>query len=520
MLHQQPRDAAAQFLHHIGQMSTDLAAAAGSRSAETFDISFGASGSPPWLQFPTRTRWKLIGNGQLCFDGSDVVILSRRHRILRAARPEEVRFARLSVINVARDGTNLRFEVSTPDGNEPVSFHTADAATAEEIERLLPATRTEEFTKRRAEQSQVEASLQSIGARTLVVPVLVAINVIVFIIAGLMGAGWITADGEAMVRLGSNYSVLTLGGQWWRLFTSMFLHFGAIHLLLNMWVLWSVGPTVERLFGSLYFALLYTFAGLCGSIASLLWHPLINSAGASGAIFGLFGGLLAFVINPRTHIPASIMSAQRNSALAFIAYNLIYGVSRTGIDNAAHVGGLIGGLLIGFVLARPLNVEARADELPRFGLTAAAALAFLMVVSSPLWHPDTLRAAERGFLRNYYELRDLDRKADAAHSSLANQLNAKRITQAQWVEQMNKQVFPLWDAMHSLAHSSSLPSQSRYAAVQAKLVEAIDEQKSGQELYVRAVANQDGDARARALQLIGQSAASAEQAGRLLRALP
>ena len=133
----------------------------------------------------------------------------------------------------------------------------------------------------------------------------------------------------------------------------MFLHFGLLHIALNMWVLIALGPQVERLFGSACYLLLYLFSGLCGSVASLWWHPGINSAGASGAIFGVIAGLLAFTLNPATRLPASITGNQRTSALVFIFYNLANGFGHQGIDNACHVGGLLGGLLMGWLLAQP-----------------------------------------------------------------------------------------------------------------------------------------------------------------------
>jgi rhomboid protease GluP len=176
-----------------------------------------------------------------------------------------------------------------------------------------------------------------------------------------------------------------LKGEWWRLFTAMFLHFGLIHLAFNMWVLWSLGQLTERLFGSAYFLVLYLFSGLCGSLGSLYWHPDVNSAGASGAIFGVMGGLFALMVKPATRIPPSIAVAQRNSALIFIAYNLFNGL-RPGIDNAAHIGGLLGGFAMGWALARPVDVEARQDPLPRLAVAAAIGATVLVALAWPLFH--------------------------------------------------------------------------------------------------------------------------------------
>ena len=180
-----------------------------------------------------------------------------------------------------------------------------------------------------------------------------------------------------LLRWRSNFGPATLEGQWWRLFTATFLHFGLVHLLFNMLGLWSLGSLTERLFGWRSFLIIYLASGLCASLASLWWHPLLNSAGASGAIFGVLGALLAFMVNPRTRIAPHIAKAQRNSALIFIAYNLLNGATHVGIDNAAHVGGLLAGFMLGWALALPLDTEVRATHRRRLALTAVVALGLL-----------------------------------------------------------------------------------------------------------------------------------------------
>lgn len=132
-----------------------------------------------------------------------------------------------------------------------------------------------------------------------------------------------------------------------------------MHLSFNMLALYSVGNLVERLYGSAHFLVIYLVAGLAGSLGSLIWHPVVNSAGASGAIFGIFGAMLVYVLNPSHGVPRSLMQAHRKSIGACIAYNLIFGATMPGIDNAAHVSGLLGGMLMGLILARPVTSERR-----------------------------------------------------------------------------------------------------------------------------------------------------------------
>jgi membrane associated rhomboid family serine protease len=163
-----------------------------------------------------------------------------------------------------------------------------------------------------------------------------------------------------LVAWGSNFGRLTLGGQWWRLVTSTFLHGSLLHLLFNMVVLWQAGRLAERIFGSLRFSGLYLIAGVAGSLGSVLWNPHVNSVGASGAIFGIVGGLLAFIRRENSGVPPTVVADLRASLLPFLLFNIVAGFLYPHTDNAAHIGGLAGGFLAGFVLARSLHVPKGA----------------------------------------------------------------------------------------------------------------------------------------------------------------
>ena len=158
--------------------------------------------------------------------------------------------------------------------------------------------------------------------------------------------------------------VAVAAGEWYRLFTVTLVHGGLVHLLLNMYALYLVGPLVEQIYGWKIFGLMYVLCALAGSVGSLLFgDPHVPSVGASGAIFGLFGVLLA-----ATRIHAPVLD-QRGRALVgqigmLIVLNLVLGFGFNGIggniDNAAHVGGLVAGLWLGFVLV-PGNVRTVRD---------------------------------------------------------------------------------------------------------------------------------------------------------------
>ncbi len=182
--------------------------------------------------------------------------------------------------------------------------------------------------------------------RPIVTWVLLAAIIVVFGLETLAGG---STEIEVLVRMGAKVTALIVAGQYWRLFTAMFLHIGAFHLLFNAYALFAIGTELERIYGPLRFALIYILSGLMGSLASYAFSWTL-SAGASGAIFGLIGALAAFFLLHRERLGA--WGRARLGNIAFlIAINLFLGFTRPGIDNLGHIGGLIGGLALGWALA-------------------------------------------------------------------------------------------------------------------------------------------------------------------------
>ena len=186
--------------------------------------------------------------------------------------------------------------------------------------------------------------------RAPVVRLLLALNVLMYVLVGASGGGWMDADGKALIGWGSNFGPLTSDGQWWRLLTATVLHGGLVHLGVNMLTLADVGSLCERLYGSTRFLLLYLLAGLVGSAASVWWNPWVNSVGASGALFGVIGALVVFMLDRRNGVPPAVMKVHLTSLSVFVIYGLVSGFASTGIDNQAHLGGLIGGAVAGWAL--------------------------------------------------------------------------------------------------------------------------------------------------------------------------
>jgi rhomboid protease GluP len=178
------------------------------------------------------------------------------------------------------------------------------------------------------------------------------INIAVFIGMVLSGASPMWPSGESMIHWGANVGPLTLSGDWWRLLTSCFVHGGIIHLGFNMWCLWSLGELAERLYGHVTFALVYLLCGIGGSLGSAWWHtsPVI-SVGASGAIFGIAGAVIASLKLGEVSSPAMAQGVMR-SLVAFVGYNVVFGMVTGVTDNACHIGGLLAGLLLGALIAK------------------------------------------------------------------------------------------------------------------------------------------------------------------------
>lgn len=180
---------------------------------------------------------------------------------------------------------------------------------------------------------------------------ILALNVAVFIAMVADGVSPTGGTPRELVRWGADYGLLTLGGQWWRLLTSAFVHVGIVHLAINMWCLWNLGRFAELHLGRRKFALIYIASGIFASLASLVWNPNNVSAGASGAVFGIAGALISTLKLGATAASGDEIKEQLKSLIPFCLYNLVIGAVVPGIDNAAHLGGLLAGLAFGAVLA-------------------------------------------------------------------------------------------------------------------------------------------------------------------------
>jgi len=195
-------------------------------------------------------------------------------------------------------------------------------------------------------------------ARTFpITSAIVAINVVVYVlcVAFSYATGQLSVvdfSPQLLAQLGANFGPYTLDGQWWRLFTCMWMHGGLIHIGANMYCFWSFGRIAERIFGPKRYTAIYLITGISSSVASVAWHPFIVSIGASGAIFGVAGALFVPFYRKRLKLPPPVMSSMLRSIGMFIVINLIIGASLPFIDMSAHLGGLVAGFILGNVFVQ------------------------------------------------------------------------------------------------------------------------------------------------------------------------
>lgn len=197
----------------------------------------------------------------------------------------------------------------------------------------------------RTQRRPVTVAGAELNAKPLVMPILLVLNVALFVLNAVQAQSVKNNDASFSFELGMLWSPVVAGGEWWRLVTSGFLHFGFVHLAVNMVSLYIIGRDMELLFGRVRFLALYLVSLLGGSVAVFLFSaPGTTTVGASGAIFGLMGALAVAVF--RLKMPVA-------PALSIIALNLVFTFTIANISIFAHIGGLVTGVLVGVGLLYP-----------------------------------------------------------------------------------------------------------------------------------------------------------------------
>jgi rhomboid protease GluP len=238
---------------------------------------------------------------------------------------------------------------------------------------------------------------------------ILAFNVLVFAVMlkfSLLPVRWTLISGNdyaTLINFGAKTNIWLLQQkQWFRLVTPIFIHIGLLHLVTNSYALWIVGPIVERLYGSAKFAVLYLLTGSAGVAGSVLSAWIYKAdgpaAGASGALFGLFGVLIVVSYKYRRELPAHFRRAFRNGVLSVVAINLLFGVANNFskslrlnlpfhfVDNWAHVAGLLAGAGLAMILP-----YSRPEKKQNSKLEKTLLIISLLVVSYCFWRAYQLR---------------------------------------------------------------------------------------------------------------------------------
>jgi rhomboid protease GluP len=272
---------------------------------------------------------------------------------------------------------------------------------------------------------------------------IIAINVVVFVaMAATSGSIW-AFDPNTLAAWGGNSGSLDLSGQWWRLLTYQFVHINILHIAINMWVLWSVGRLVEKLFGSFSLLFIYLASGTFAGLVSIGWIPDQVSVGASGSIFGLLGALVVFLSFFRNDVPLWALRYWVPASI-FVLVSLVGGATQPNVDNAAHIGGLIAGLIIGATTIRPAD---RRHPLP-LQRSAIAAIAISGFAVALLWYVGALQyrsSALDEFASTHRWYLSGEAQNLRLWQTLGTQAASQTVSQDELAKRFQTDILPFWN---------------------------------------------------------------------------
>lgn len=315
------------------------------------------------VSFTTFTKRdnRFTGKGNLLIDAHSIVVEGRKNGLFSGGRVTE-RYPLNSVRNVSREGKIVRFVIPLEKGQWKALIACHELAEAEKLVHALPDHIDSTFFTVEQANQELKDRMSQLPEGSPVVWTLIALNILIYLAVAYTGKQWFSFNADYLAASGGNFSPLTTEGQWWRMLTATFLHGGLIHLALNMYALYSFGIMAERLYCSRAFLGIYLIAGLSGSAGTLLFSPAAVGVGASGAIFGIMGLMIAFLATDKTFLSQGARKQLLINFCIFGGYSLLQGFKHTGIDNAAHIGGLLTGLLLGWLTGEPLRLRKETTE--------------------------------------------------------------------------------------------------------------------------------------------------------------
>lgn len=416
------------------------------------------------------------------------------------------RFAlpRTAILDASAYKRRVSFLVESDRDARPrrMVLHAASETQAEAIFAALPTRLSAQRVRATTEAEDFATRMVANTPRIWATQTMVWANLAVFAATVAAGAGLFSPDPQVLVRWGANYGPLTAAGEWWRLFTCMFLHFGVLHVGLNMWALRDGGSVAERLLGNWTLLFIYLLSGIAGSSASLAWNPNANSAGASGAVFGVYGALLAYVLNRRNGVPLTVMREIRFALVMFLGYSVIVGLTSTMIDNAAHGGGFVAGVIGALTLGRPLEARARA-AVPWWRMALVSAVLTAMVITGARQAISWAHASHEAkrfelLLPNFVASVG---RLNAAQQRALTTLASQRFDRDQLKEQFAEQALH-WHQLESSAAKIELGEHSKHQALRARLTQLASTRARAAELLAEAIGQNDAQQARDAMELL------------------
>ena len=411
-----------------------------------------------------------------------------------------------SITDVDNEEELLQFTIPGLIKNYIVLLKLDSREDVQYIVEQLPTVQSEKFAKipeKYLQEQQKEHSYQSrlseLTPRIFSSDIIIALNVFLFL-AMFASSGWNTSllslslressasfPMEPLLQFGADYGPLTLGQyQWWRLITSTFVHIGLLHLLANMGCLWQVGRLLERLYGHTIFILIYLGSALFGSIFSIYMLPMIVSAGASGAIFGLYGSLTAYFLFRRKEIPLYTLKTILPGTAGFLLANLLIGFFTPFINNYAHLGGLVAGFMLGILGSLPLDEQKRVQQRPMKITLVLGGIALALCLTLPILFQ------QAAFWSWFSDVETEDQLLSESFQNLATRTAQKQITnqtlldESRSIQENYQRLFQQGEQLGALVYQRIPGREKLFQAIMHYLklrVEAIE--------YWRATANHD-----------------------------
>jgi rhomboid protease GluP len=286
------------------------------------------------------------------------------------------------------------------------------------------------------------AGLRQLTPWAPVTPVLIAINVVVFVAMAASGVSVMNPSPQTLLNWGANFGPSVTSGEWWRLVSCAFLHSGIPHLAFNMLCLVGVGRGTERMIGSTGFLVMYLTSAVAGSLASVAWSPAVVGVGASGAVFGTFGAFFAATVRARDTIPKPARDVLWATTGKLLGLNLAVGFFVPNVDVAAHVGGLVWGFLCGLLLGHPLTETAARGRKSR-NLIAAAA--FVPVVAVGFMVASNRVATATGAATELARISADEQKVFDAYNAALLKVQGGAMTDGQFLAVLDDDVLRPWN---------------------------------------------------------------------------